>query len=745
MAVLSSRPDFRIILLISICMGGLLASPVGAQGEESEEAPASVRLQDVYLKETADKLVFGNAHVELTFNRESGKWTSLTTDVAPGNFLTPDGEALTVDARVEGEWLSQEYGADVLGHEVAIDRRREKVFLRLRYELVSDSTREAYRLTVTYALSPDQNRVKRSADLRRTTAASTEGPVRLQRFRFTLPGVKVGSRQQSTVSVPGPWYTETFVPPGTAYEALVDTSMTFHSAPDAGFGVVGMANKQENAALAAWMETAGGEVHYRPTLRGGGSKISVVVENPRAYRLHPQQSASSDVQRLQIAWGSFQETLDSYRQMVNANMPTARNETPDWVDDMVLLEILPSFFDGGFTEITRKLSRYREIGFNALYLMPHWKGGYSPIDYYEIKPELGTKEELQALVEEAHRLEMRVMFDMVIHGFNEDSPILQQRPDLFVHKVGGGIVRHATWRSMSTDWASEAYQSYMAELARHHAETYNMDGYRLDAAAYKGPNWMPDLAYPAYRSGTASPAVIRAIRDGLQAVNPEATILNEVFGPVFYSVSNLSHDNQTSAAQVFLEQMKAGRVTARHYKEHLENVYAMLPEGANRVFYARNHDTSWFYHFNGYTPRFMAMEAIHAFTAIPSVFAGDPNNGPNPDSSVYAYYEDLFELRERFPELADGTLLLREVESSEPKVFTSVRAADNQASLVVVSLAADARETTITVPDSRVSGRDQLTLHDPINDTTITLEIPADSPGTFKISLEPYQVLVGRM
>ncbi|MEJ7712336.1 MAG: hypothetical protein WKF84_21385 [Pyrinomonadaceae bacterium] len=35
-----------------------------------------------------------------------------------------------------------------------------------------------------------------------------------------------------------------------------------------------------------------------------------------------------------------------------------------------------------------------------------------------------------------------------------------------------------------------------------------------------------------------------------------------------------------------------------------------LPIGANRVFYTRNHDTSWFYHFNGYTPRFMSMEAV---------------------------------------------------------------------------------------------------------------------------------------
>jgi hypothetical protein len=44
-----------------------------------------------------------------------------------------------------------------------------------------------------------------------------------------------------------------------------------------------------------------------------------------------------------------------------------------------------------------------------------------------------------------------------------------------------------------------------------------------------------------------------------------------------------------------------------------------VPQSSSAV---GNHDTSWFLHFNGYSPRFLAMDAVRAFAGIPEVFAG---------------------------------------------------------------------------------------------------------------------------
>lgn len=336
---------------------------------------------------------------------------------------------------------------------------------------------------------------------------------------------------------------------------------------------------------------------------------------------------------------------------------------------------------------------------------------------------------------------------MVIHGFNEKSRVMAERPEIFIHDEEGNIVRHPAWKSMSTDWASPAYHAYMADLVRHDVKEYGIDGYRVDAASYKGASWDPKSPSPAYVSGSASPALMRMMIEELRKANPEAVLLSEVFGPVFYMPSNLVHDNQTEAVQMLVEKMDRGEATAADYKAHMANVFDLLPPGANRVFFARNHDTSWFYHFNGYTPRLLAMDAIHALCAIPEVFAGDPKNGPHPDDdpAVYAYYRKLFALRKSYPELARGELLLREVDCDRPTVFTALRRLGRDVAIAVVSLSDKPETAKITLaPTVRTSlGAENVTLQDPMTGITVSPSFLAGK--TISVTLRPFQVLVGRI
>jgi glycosidase len=232
----------------------------------------------------------------------------------------------------------------------------------------------------------------------------------------------------------------------------------------------------------------------------------------------------------------------------------------------------------------------------------------------------------------------------------------------------------------------------------------------------------------------------------LRKQKPDAVLLNEVFGPVFYTASNLSHDNQTEAPQLFLEKLAAGEVTASHYQQHLANVFDMLPEGANRVFYARNHDTSWFYHFNGYTPAFMAMEVLHAFCGIPEVFAGDPSpkNRPSPDEdpSVYESYRRLFSLRSRSPEWIHGKLLLREVQSDNPALFAALRRGGRDATLVIVSLSAKEEMAVI-----RMNPGIPIPAVEPVWSNPLGLALPDSvtwEGRQIRVKLKPFQVIMGR-
>lgn len=311
-----------------------------------------------------------------------------------------------------------------------------------------------------------------------------------------------------------------------------------------------------------------------------------------------------------------------------------------------------------------------------------------------------------------------------------------------MHDEQGQLALHPTWKSVTTDWAAPAYQQYMNELVTHDLKTYGIDGYRVDAATYKGPGWDAKLSYPAYRTGSAAPELMKGMLAAMRLVKPDTVLLSEVFGPVFYSVCNLVHDNQTEAPQMLLEKMEAGEINAAHYKAHLADVFDALPAGANRVYYTRNHDTSWFYHFNGYTPRFMAMEAVHALFAIPEIFAGDPKNGPHPDTdpNVYNYYRKLFAVRERMPELVDGEVLLREAASDNKQILTGLRRMNNQLTLVAVSFSDKTEEAGVTINTPQPVGK--VKLLDPISGETLE----ANATGKrVMLKLKPFQVLIGRL
>ncbi|MEJ7616644.1 MAG: hypothetical protein WKF30_06670 [Pyrinomonadaceae bacterium] len=342
---------------------------------------------------------------------------------------------------------------------------------------------------------------------------------------------------------------------------------------------------------------------------------------------------------------------------------------------------------------------------------------------------------------------MRVLLDMVIHGFNEKSPLIKERPELFVRTEAGALALHPTWKSVTTDWAAIAYQQYMVDLVRHDVREYGIDGDRVDAATYKGPGWDANVARPAYRSGSAAPELMTAMLQGMRELKPDAVLLSEVFGPLYYSVCNLAHDNQTEAPQFLLEKMEAGEMTAASYKAHIANVFDALPVGANRVFYTRNHDTSWFYHFNGYTPRFMSMEAVHAFFGIPEVFGGDPKHGPHPeaDPTVYARYQKLFAARREYPELMRGQTLLRAVDADNPHIFTGLRRAHDRLTLVAISFSEKEEDVSIRLSAGAVRTGNDLQVFDVLSGETLSVNQAGQKSDAVRLRLKPFQVLISRL
>mgnify|MGYP005845780103 CR=1 FL=1 len=673
---------------------------------------------DIRVDAAGDSLILKNTRLSCVFDRRSGEWRSLNLPQI-GAVLgrpSPAFAALFDD----GETTDMTFN----GYEYAVDAAAQRVDLVLQYHADNDSLT----LTSAYSLFATSARLER-----RITVTNRSGKTRkLLGFRLDLPDVALGNPADCRLDAPGPWFPTTYIGPQKPYNELLNRPITFHSAPEAGFGLLVLSNPSKNSALSAWMET-GGEVNYNPSIRGD-RRLTLAFTNHRAYRLLPNMSASSDPLVIEFTKGDFSQALAPYRRMVCETFPLGHS--PEWVREAVILEAYPDYYPDGFRGITARLPFYREIGINCLYLMPHWLGGYSPIDQFKVDPRYGSEKDLQELVKTAHNLGMKVLFDMVIHGMNEKSPLTQERPELFCKDEQGQIVRHPVWRSMTFDWANPLYQAYMVELVQHDLQTYDIDGYRVDAASYKGPNWDPTVPYPAYRSGSMAPQLMTAMLEALRSTKPDAVLLSEVFGPVFQTVCNFVHDNQTEAAQMIIEKIDAGEATAETYKAHLANVFAMLPPGANRVIYTRNHDTSWFYHFHGYTPRFMAFEALHALCAIPEIFSGDPKNGPNPedDPQTWEYYRRLFALRAKHETLTKGEPQFRQISGDNPMIFSAIKALNDRCTAVVISLSEHRERVRLQIDPSlgALQGENRLT---GLNGETVVMR-------DGQVTLEPFAVYI---
>ena len=117
------------------------------------------------------------------------------------------------------------------------------------------------------------------------------------------------------------------------------------------------------------------------------------------------------------------------------NLP--RRSMPDWLEKAVFYEIYPqSFFDsngdgiGDLPGILQKLEYLQYLGINAVWLNPCFASpfqdaGYDISDFYQVAPRYGTNEDLRTLFEEAGRLGIRILLDLVPGHTSIEHPWFQ--------------------------------------------------------------------------------------------------------------------------------------------------------------------------------------------------------------------------------------------------------------------------------------------------------------------------------
>lgn len=98
-----------------------------------------------------------------------------------------------------------------------------------------------------------------------------------------------------------------------------------------------------------------------------------------------------------------------------------------WLQDAVIYELhVRSFYDsnrdgiGDFPGLTERLGYLKDLGVNTLWLLPFFPSpmktqGHDITDFMDVHPSYGTLEDFRRFLDEAHRLGLRVVIDLVIN------------------------------------------------------------------------------------------------------------------------------------------------------------------------------------------------------------------------------------------------------------------------------------------------------------------------------------------
>ena len=127
--------------------------------------------------------------------------------------------------------------------------------------------------------------------------------------------------------------------------------------------------------------------------------------------------------------------------------------------------------------------------------------GYWPVSATEIDPRIGTADDLNALVKSAHARKMRVIADLVLHHVHDEHPWWKQHRDWFgTLELPDGRKNLRLWdEHQFTTWFEPFMPSFNLENENAvralidnsiwWANTYKLDGFRLDAVKHMIPSF----------------------------------------------------------------------------------------------------------------------------------------------------------------------------------------------------------------------------------------------------------------
>ena len=427
----------------------------------------------------------------------------------------------------------------------------------------------------------------------------------------------------------------------------------------------------------------------------------------------------------------------------------------------------PGLYHGGdFAGVTTKLDYLQNLGVNTIWITPiveNIKGvavtdegskdvpynaayhGYWASDFTKLNPTLGTTEEFETMISEAHKRGMRIMVDIVVNhaGYGTESTFADMLRD---KSVSEGDIK--SWQSGLPDFATENadVRAKLVEWQTAWMKDYGVDYFRVDTVKH-----VDSTTWAALKNSTTE-------------VNPAFKMIGEYYGAGYASNGSTLGSGQMDADLDFDFNDQATSFVSGNISS-VEKFLSARNSALNNAYmtgqFLSSHDEDGFkaslINGKGYTEDEATSAALVAATlqltakGIPVIYYGEEvglsglNNYPyqtnrydmdfslaTEDNVTYQHYKNLLSIRNAYTDVfTRGSRNV--VASSDEEGYDVVSRSYGGTTLYVGMNIKDAAKE-VKVPVNANAGDTVKNLYDGktytvSSDKTVTVSIPAAKDG----------------
>ncbi|MEJ2617982.1 MAG: alpha-amylase family glycosyl hydrolase, partial [Ignavibacteriaceae bacterium] len=359
--------------------------------------------------------------------------------------------------------------------------------------------------------------------------------------------------------------------------------------------------------------------------------------------------------------------------VVNSGSPDTVNLKTwhsSWIDKSVVYEIYTKSFSfaGNLAGIIPQLQRLKNLGINCIWLMPIMPAasphGYNITDYYDINPELGTKQDFKDLIDAAHQLGIKIMMDLVINHTSAVHPFME---DAYKYKQYSPYYNFYEWDSQgdykylfnwwdlpNINYEQKWVRDYLIRMVKYWVEGFDIDGYRCD------------VAWGVNDNRISGPAFWQRFRNTLKEIKPDIFLLAEAQAD---QLRYFDDKFDSGYDWPFFNKLK----DVLNHNSSISSLDSLIQwyQGSNYLSYIRpfrfleNHDEDRF--ISKFSPEQTKLAASILLTlpGVPMIYAGQETGEVTQRNMIswddkfnlQVYYQKLILARDKYPALQQGKFI----------------------------------------------------------------------------------------